>query len=101
VLILIWVLVTDITVFANSRHHFSNLKPGLDLKVLLDMDLISAVGFAASIITFVNFASELVSGASELYKSPTGHTAHNIHIENVINDLQDVADDLNTDSLGN
>jgi hypothetical protein len=65
------------------------------------MDPISAVSFAASIITFVDFASELVSGASELYKSPTGRTANNIHIENVINDLQDVADDLNTDSLGN
>lgn len=65
------------------------------------MDPITAVSFAASIITFVDFASELVSGAFELYKSPTGHTAKNVHVEDVINDLQEVADDLDTDSLGN
>jgi NACHT NTPase-like protein len=64
------------------------------------MDALTAVGFAANLIAFVDFAWDLVSGAAELYKSPTGRTIKNAHVENVISDLQDVTDDLDTGSLG-
>jgi hypothetical protein len=65
------------------------------------MDPITIVGLAGNIITFVDFASELRSGAAQLYKSPTGRTSQNVHIENVISDLQDVADDLDTATIDN
>ena len=65
------------------------------------MDPIIVVGFAASIINFVDFASDLLSGACELYKSPTGNTAKNFHVQNVTSDLQDVADDLDANALEN
>jgi hypothetical protein len=64
------------------------------------MDPITAVSFAASIVTFVDFAWELISGAAELYKSPDGRTNQNAHIETVISDLEDVTDDLGSAALG-
>lgn len=64
------------------------------------MDPITAIGFASSIITFVDFAWDLVSGTVELSKSQTGRSSQNIHIENVIRDLEEATDDLDTGSLG-
>lgn len=64
------------------------------------MDPITALSLAFNVITFVDFAWELVSGAVEIYQSPTGRTTENIHVENVIRDLQGASDDLSISNLG-
>jgi hypothetical protein len=56
------------------------------------MDPITAVGFAASILTFINFGYEIVTGTLEIAKS--GSTAENIHVSAVIGDLHDVVKSL-------
>ncbi|KAE9374930.1 hypothetical protein N431DRAFT_283765, partial [Stipitochalara longipes BDJ] len=53
------------------------------------MDPITAVGFAASILTFVDFSHKIVTGTIEVFKS--GKTAKNAHISEVISDLKDAA----------
>ncbi|KUI64368.1 hypothetical protein VM1G_11179 [Cytospora mali] len=64
------------------------------------MDPISAIGTASAILTFVDFAWELVAGAREIYKSADGVTDENAHIGKVIYDLQDVTDGIESDKLG-
>jgi hypothetical protein len=56
------------------------------------MDPITAVGFAASILTFIDFSHQVISGTWEVIKS--GTTAENAHVGNVINDLHDVTKQL-------
>jgi hypothetical protein len=70
-------------------------------EIFLVIDPITALGLASSIVTFVDFPSKLVSGAAELYRSSSGSITTNIHIENVVNHLQEVIDDLDTSNLGN
>jgi hypothetical protein len=55
---------------------------------------ITAVGFAASILNFIEFSSTLVRGTYELYHSASGMTAENAHISNVIADLYEVSEEL-------
>jgi len=62
-----------------------------DLK-LSEMDPITAVGFAASILNFVDFAHKVVTGTIEVFKS--GRTSKNAHVSEVINDLKDATNDL-------
>ncbi|CAJ2509260.1 Uu.00g142860.m01.CDS01 [Anthostomella pinea] len=62
------------------------------------MDPISAVGFASSILTFVEFSSKLVRGTYELYQSSNGTTVENAHIGNVLSDLRGVTDELRNDA---
>jgi hypothetical protein len=52
------------------------------------MDPITAVSFAASILTFIDVSHQVISGTWEVIKS--GTTAENAHVGNVINDLHDV-----------
>ncbi len=52
------------------------------------MDPITAVGFAASILTFIDFGREIVNGTLEVLKA--GSTKENIEIGNVMNDLMAV-----------
>lgn len=56
------------------------------------MDPITAIGLASAIITFIDFAHKIVTGADELYKNAT--TEENKHTENIVNDLDDAATDL-------
>lgn len=56
------------------------------------MDPITAIGLAAAIVNFIDFAHKIVTGADELYKNAT--TEENIHAENIVNDLDDAATDL-------
>lgn len=65
------------------------------------MDPFSAIGAASAILSFVQFSWELVSGAQEIYKSLDGSTVENAHITRVIRDLEDVADGIDSDRIGN
>ncbi|CZR59953.1 uncharacterized protein PAC_09848 [Phialocephala subalpina] len=49
------------------------------------MDPITAVGFAASILTFIDFGREIVTSTLEVIKS--GSTKENIHVGIVVNDF--------------
>src|SRR5580692_2925658 len=56
------------------------------------MDPITAVGFAASILTFIDFGYKIVTGTLEVFK--TGTTSENAHISVVINDFHAVVKPL-------
>jgi hypothetical protein len=58
------------------------------------MDPVSAIGLASAIITFIDFAQQIVTGVDEIYSSATGATEENTHIETIISDLDDAAGDL-------
>jgi len=64
------------------------------------MDPVTAVGFASSILTFIEFSWNLISGTYEVYKSASGATTENAHISTVLNDLERVTDGLCTDVKG-
>ena len=61
------------------------------------MDPVSAIGFAASIITFIDFSSNLVRGTYEVYNSASGVTAENAHLSTILDDLQEVTEGLHSD----
>jgi hypothetical protein len=56
------------------------------------MDPITAVGFAASVLSFIDFGYEIVTGTLEIAKS--GSTSQNIHVSVVIGDLREVVKSL-------
>jgi hypothetical protein len=58
------------------------------------MDPVAAIGLASAIITFIDFAHQIATGADGIYSSATGATKENAHIETVISDLDDAARDL-------
>ncbi len=64
------------------------------------MDPITAIGLASAILSFVDYAHKIVTGATELYKSATGATEENTHTNTIVGDLSDAAADL-TDLGGN
>ena len=64
------------------------------------MDPITAIGLASSILTFIDYANKIVSGTYEVYKSVTGTTEENAHIDTIISDLREVADGLDSDLVG-
>jgi hypothetical protein len=51
------------------------------------MDPLSAISLAGNIVQFVEFGVKLLSGAYDLYRSPTGTLAVNDQIELTTNDL--------------
>ena len=59
---------------------------------------IPAVGFASSILTFIDFSQQLISGTFEVIKS--GSTSENTHVSNVVNDLRDVTKELSNRPRG-
>ena len=61
------------------------------------MDPITAVSTAASILAFVDFSWKLVTGAKELYQSPSGQSAQDAQLKEIVIDLQQAADDLAAD----
>jgi hypothetical protein len=65
------------------------------------MDPITAIGFASSILTFVEFSWNLISGTCEIYTSPNGSTSENAHISHVIKDFRKVTHGLDSDFEGN
>jgi len=58
------------------------------------MDPISAVGFAASILTFVDFSWSLVKGSHEIYRSMTGASTDHAQISTVLDNLEGVTNAL-------
>ncbi|KAL2815396.1 hypothetical protein BDW59DRAFT_153888 [Aspergillus cavernicola] len=65
------------------------------------MDPISAVSFAGMILQFIDFASKLVVGTYEVYRSTGGTTAENVHITAIVNNLNIVTGEMDSDILGN
>ena len=61
------------------------------------MDPVTAIGFAASILTFIDFSWNVVTGTYEVYKSTSGATIENASIAAVISDLRGVTESLGTD----
>ena len=64
------------------------------------MDPITAIGLAAAVIDFVGFSWGLVTGAREIYRSANGTLDENKHLEDIMGDLDSIADDLNETSPG-
>jgi hypothetical protein len=65
------------------------------------MDPFSAVGFAGTIITFVDFSWKLIKGTCEVYQSLSGQTVENACLNDVIADLRSVSEDLDGAPTGN
>jgi hypothetical protein len=65
-----------------------------------EMDPVTAVGFAASILQFIEFSWGVIAGSYEVYKSTTGTTPENAHISTIIDDLEKVTDGLPSDVSG-
>jgi len=61
------------------------------------MDPVTAVGFAASILNFIDFSWNLVRGTYEVYKSASGAAAENAQISTILEDLQEVTEGLHSD----
>ena len=64
------------------------------------MDPATAVGFAASILTFIDFSWSLVRGSYKVYRSGLGITPDNARISNVIDDLLEVTEGMEADIKG-
>lgn len=62
------------------------------------MDPITAVGFAASILMFIDFGYKIVTGTLEVFKA--GTTSENAHVSVVINDFRAVVKPLSRQPPG-
>ncbi|KAK1723887.1 uncharacterized protein BDZ83DRAFT_753134 [Colletotrichum acutatum] len=58
-----------------------------------------AAGLASSILTFLDVSYKIAKGTYEIYESATGATAENIHVSNVITDLEKAVTNLGTVSM--
>jgi hypothetical protein len=58
------------------------------------MDPVTAIGLAASIVSFIDFSWSLVTGAKDLYESGCRRTKENARISSIIDDLNEYARDL-------
>lgn len=56
------------------------------------MDPVSAIGLASSVLTFVEFAWNLVGGATEIYRSVDGTLNENARLDDVQDDLDYLSD---------
>jgi hypothetical protein len=64
------------------------------------MDPVTAVGFAASIINFVDFTWSLIKGSYEVYESATGATIDQTRVSTVLDDLSTITKSLQSDVKG-
>jgi hypothetical protein len=58
------------------------------------MEPVTAIGLASAILSFVDFAQKVATGADELYNSAAGATEDNTNIKIIIKDLDEAAADL-------
>jgi hypothetical protein len=58
------------------------------------MDAMTAISLVSSLISFVDLGTKIVTDTYEVYRSSTGATAGNAHIDTVISDLQALTVDL-------
>ena len=63
------------------------------------MDPVTAIGLASAILSLIDYAHKIVTGADELYKSATGATEENTHTGTIVKDLDEAAANL-TDLSG-
>ena len=63
------------------------------------MDPITALGAAASILQFVQFAGSLITTGSEIFQSAQGATAENLVIEDVYGKLKTLSEKLSDQQL--
>jgi len=70
----------------------------LETRRSFTMDPITTVGFASSILTFIDFSQQLISGTFEVIK--LGSTSENVHVSVVIDDLRDATKELSNRPLG-
>lgn len=87
-----------------TAQHLANInrirmleKVPLSHRLYTKMDV---VGLISSIITFVNFSWCIVRGTYNIHRSVNGATKENVHIRNVIEDLRDITDKMNTGMPG-
>ncbi|KAF4624521.1 hypothetical protein G7Y89_g13649 [Cudoniella acicularis] len=85
---------TPLMFAASDGHLATGLK--VCFKVYIEqnllMDPITAVGFAASILTFIDFSYEIIYGTYEVTKS--GRTTENAHLSVVTKDLDETTKEL-------
>ena len=62
------------------------------------MDPLTALGLSASVVQFVNFASELMSKSKEIYTSTKGCTDKVLSLETVYSQLRDFSSSLERSS---
>lgn len=65
------------------------------------MDPVSAVSFAATILTFVDFSWNLVKGSYQVYQSATGTATDDSRLSTILADLEKVTDTLQHNVTGN
>jgi hypothetical protein len=58
------------------------------------MDPVSALGVAASVVQFIDFAEALFSGTYQIYKSATGQTKFNFDLMTITTSLNTLNNDL-------
>lgn len=58
------------------------------------MDPLSALSIAASVVQFVQFSSNLLRGAVEIYQSSTGLSRQNQHLSDVYTELSKLSSNL-------
>ncbi|KUL88478.1 hypothetical protein ZTR_05452 [Talaromyces verruculosus] len=64
------------------------------------MDPVSAVTFAATILTFVDFSWNLVKGSYQVYQSATTTTTDDARLSTILADLENVTDNLQYNITG-
>lgn len=64
------------------------------------MDPVTAVGFAASILTFIDFSWTLIKGSGEVYHSIRGTTTDSARIGTIIEDLDGITRSIQSEIKG-
>lgn len=57
-------------------------------------------GLVSSIVTFIEFSWTIVRGTYDIHSSASGATEENVHVRNVIQDLQDVTEEISMSMPG-
>jgi len=62
--------------------------------ILTDMDPVTALGVASSVVQLVDFTQGLIRSTYEIYKSTSGSSAANVDLQTVTTSLKSLNDDL-------
>ena len=65
------------------------------------MDPLTAIAFAGTVLTFVDFSWKVLTGTCDVYQSAKGMTEQNAQISDVIAELRSVSEDLDEAPSGN
>ena len=80
-------IVMQLAIFPLQFESYEHSRPVYNIGRGVTMDPASALGVASAVIAFIEFSTELISGACEIYKSLDGKTDENAHIELIVEDL--------------